>query len=574
MSEAKATSEAETTEARGAPGPQVAVKRPVDGEIIEIAVLPGEALNLPFGETEGQARLEDGALLIEFENGGLIRLEDFLVAAESGTPPAIVMDDGSQISADLLVSALVSLNTDPSLQPAAGPDLGDAPGSGSSGAGVYEDELGGLAFSVSTPGVQARIGRQGPVEAQPAGFDGSNVPAPDLSPPSFEIPPQVPLGEADIPTPLRQILTPGPIPAPRRPALAPDPEPELEIEPEALPVFSGETLTGGVGNDNLRGGPDDDLLLGLDGNDTLRGRADNDRLEGGAGDDTLRGEDGDDTLLGGAGNDALRGNDGKDTLAGGTGTDDLRGGAGDDVLEGGAGDDSLRGDAGDDSLTGGLGNDDLRGGSGKDVLNAGDGDDVLRGDNGDDELSGGLGNDELRGGRDNDSLDGGAGEDTLRGDNGNDSLAGGLGADILRGGKGNDILNGGAGDDTLRGDAGDDILLGGLGADIMTGGGGADVFVLGSEGGPDVITDFRANRGDVLNFADVLSDGGGAPAIDGDNLGSYVRLTPSGRNTLVEVDATGSGAAFSTIAVLNGARNLDALDLLANGALDFTPPFG
>ncbi len=46
------------------------------------------------------------------------------------------------------------------------------------------------------------------------------------------------------------------------------------------------------------------------------------------------------------------------------------------------------------------------------------------------------------------------------------------------------------GNDTLVGTRNNDWLEGGAGNDVMTGGGGRDTFVLRSDGGDDVITDF------------------------------------------------------------------------------------
>ncbi|WP_417724359.1 M10 family metallopeptidase C-terminal domain-containing protein [Salipiger sp.] len=81
-------------------------------------------------------------------------------------------------------------------------------------------------------------------------------------------------------------------------------------------------------------------------------------LSGAELDDTLRnvGDMGD-TVTGGTGDDGLRGTDGMDSLSGGSGDDRLFGLMGDDMISGGAGDDRLYGNLGGDTLTGGAGND-------------------------------------------------------------------------------------------------------------------------------------------------------------------------------------------------------------------------
>jgi Ca2+-binding RTX toxin-like protein len=76
-----------------------------------------------------------------------------------------------------------------------------------------------------------------------------------------------------------------------------------------------ENVTGGKGNDTLRGDAGDNVLLGGPGNDVLFG-----------------GTGGNDVLVGGLGNDKLTAGPGRSLLLGGAGADTLTGGAGDDLL--------------------------------------------------------------------------------------------------------------------------------------------------------------------------------------------------------------------------------------------------
>ncbi len=75
-----------------------------------------------------------------------------------------------------------------------------------------------------------------------------------------------------------------------------------------------DLLTGGLGDDNLKGLGGDDLLVGGDGKDKLNGGQGHDLLFGGAGSDILYGKDGDDILFSGGGMDWLYGSNGKDTF--------------------------------------------------------------------------------------------------------------------------------------------------------------------------------------------------------------------------------------------------------------------
>lgn len=271
---------------------------------------------------------------------------------------------------------------------------------------------------------------------------------------------------------------------------------------------------GGNGDDTLRGGEGNDLLVGENGSDVLRGGVGNDKLlgafDGWAGEfegyDHLYGGDGDDELWGGDGRDLLAGENGNDLLAGQNGDDKLLG-----AFDGWAGEvggnDHMYGGDGDDELWGGDGHDLLAGENGNDVLVGQNGNDLLMGAfygwagevGGNDHLYGGLGDDDLWGGYGNDVLDGDAGQDYLNGEWGDDTLHGGGDDDWLDGQWGNDLIYGGAGcdlafggdghdsllgeddHDTLHGDAGNDLVYGG-GGDDMVYGGGDDDFCFGGNG--------------------------------------------------------------------------------------------
>jgi hypothetical protein len=91
-------------------------------------------------------------------------------------------------------------------------------------------------------------------------------------------------------------------------------------------------VTGGAGNDRIRGSTLSEKLLGGPGNDIISaGRCDADYLGGGPGKDKLTGGPNDDVLYGNAGNDRLSGGRGDDQLFGGSGRDRLVGGPGRDL---------------------------------------------------------------------------------------------------------------------------------------------------------------------------------------------------------------------------------------------------
>jgi Ca2+-binding RTX toxin-like protein len=275
-------------------------------------------------------------------------------------------------------------------------------------------------------------------------------------------------------------------------------------------------ITGGLGNDTIRGGHADDLLGGGVGIDQLNGFDGNDVLAidaadlgaggsvfGGQGIDTamVEGSEGVNLVLvdtipdgivnreleaavGGTGADTIRA---ADTVAGAVNNDDVRisGRDGNDILSGDNGDDALTGDNGADQLGGGWGDDFLDGSRGDDTLWSGDGDDQLFGGDGKDSLVGGNQDDRLYGGGWDDTLQGGEGDDVLEGGWGLDSLHAGYGDDTVDGGDGNDTIGFWRGDAELWGRAGNDRFVlaptdtqGHRGWSVVYGGIGRDTFVL------------------------------------------------------------------------------------------------
>jgi Ca2+-binding RTX toxin-like protein len=254
---------------------------------------------------------------------------------------------------------------------------------------------------------------------------------------------------------------------------------------------------GGLGEDNLRGGPDDDILNGgcqvacaADGNDILEGAGGDDVLNGDAGllDVTryIGSTDRDVTLDGIA-------NDGGPTELDNVDTEAVQTSGGDDTLIGDAADNVLTSGAGDDSLDGGGGNDTLEGGSGADLLVGGTGTDSVSYNPESRAVSvttsDGLANDGV--------ID--VDPSTL----GNQSEGDNVSSDVesISGGSGNDFLEGGIGAGTIRGNGGNDVLNGGndTDPDIIIGGGGTDTVTYeGRVTGVNVSLDGIANDGDPL----------------------------------------------------------------------------
>lgn len=192
------------------------------------------------------------------------------------------------------------------------------------------------------------------------------------------------------------------------------------------------------------------------------------------------------------------------------------------------------------------------------------GDDLLFGVSGADKLFGGKGNDLLSGASGNDILVGSSGRDVLVGGNGDDLLVGGdvVMIDCENGSRtfisammddSNDVLYGGNGNDTLIGNGGEDILYGGYGADRF-------VFLSASDG-KDLILDFNAGQGDIIDISALLE--GYDPLTDA--IAGFVQMTQSRGQATLSVDTNGGGDNFVELATFAAPRNADLDTMIDHG---------
>ncbi|MES2846185.1 MAG: Hint domain-containing protein [Pseudomonadota bacterium] len=304
----------------------------------------------------------------------------------------------------------------------------------------------------------------------------------------------------------------------------------------------------------------------------------------------------DTTITGGTGNDSLRGGDGADTITGAAGNDTIYGGTGDDVLTGGSGTDSLYGDDGNDTFIVGTGaqGEEIFGGSGTDEISfatAGSGVDVnfSRSGEGTQQVSGGTesdftsievitgsdyadtldgdsdsagltlsglgGADDIFGGSGADRLFGGTGGDTVTGDSGNDLLEGGADADSLYGGNNDDTLFGGTGNDRLDGGSGNDTLSGDAGDDSLYGGSGDDTFLLADGGGTDTIAGgFDGSLGDIIDTSASASNA----TLTFSGTGSGTISLPGSTTSFSSIARVQLGAGNDSVTGGSGADSVDA----------------
>ena len=131
---------------------------------------------------------------------------------------------------------------------------------------------------------------------------------------------------------------------------------------------------------------------------------------------------------------------------------------------------------------------------------------------------------------------------------------------ILGNARNNSLYGKSTADDLNAGD-GDDYLRGGGGDDLLTGGRGADRFVFErtwAANGTDVITDFSADEGDILDFSLV---GFARGVFNRWNLDQIIRIDYSGSLARVMIDIDGGGDSFQTWAILQGVGINTTLNL-------------
>jgi len=328
------------------------------------------------------------------------------------------------------------------------------------------------------------------------------------------------------------------------------------------------TINGGVANDTIITGMQNDTVDGRDGKDTLDYSA-QDNLDSDKGIDAdlstatgtvvkkyadntdtvsnienVTGTQDNDNIVGSGAANVLLGEAGNDTLRGLAGSDTLDGGAGNDMLEGGAAADSINGGAGNDTAsyenaTGGVtvdldngnGNGEASGADGNDTLynienvKGSAHDDTITGDSGDNTLEGLAGDDHFYVSAGTDTIDGGsnnANGDTI--DASNSSVAHTIslkdgqvfgegyssisGIENAIGSSNKDIIVGSDGKNTLQGGINEDTIYGGAGDDFIYGGTQDDTLSGGV--GDDYIDGGSASlggTGDVATYSDITTGG-------------------------------------------------------------------
>jgi hypothetical protein len=124
-----------------------------------------------------------------------------------------------------------------------------------------------------------------------------------------------------------------------------------------------------------------------------------------------------------------------------------------------------------------------------------------------------------------------------------------------------DVIYGSAdSNDVLNGGIGNDVLNGGIGNDVLYGDTGADQFIFDNIGqGVDVIKDFSADEGDVLDLSGVIQN----YDPEQDAIDDFIFSREESGGTILSVDVSGSGDVQNAVdfVALDGVTNVDLNEL-------------
>ena len=135
------------------------------------------------------------------------------------------------------------------------------------------------------------------------------------------------------------------------------------------------------------------------------------------------------------------------------------------------------------------------------------------------------------------TIHGGDANNVIHGRGGNDVIFGDFGGDLLYGDEGNDTLYGGAGDDSLFGDAGADTFG----------------FLYETGMGVDRIKDFHIGQHDRIDLSGLLFNYD--PVTEA--ITDFIRVTTDGNHSNLFVDTSGSGSAWTQLAIIENVTGLE-----------------
>ncbi|HZZ44157.1 MAG TPA: right-handed parallel beta-helix repeat-containing protein [Tepidisphaeraceae bacterium] len=272
------------------------------------------------------------------------------------------------------------------------------------------------------------------------------------------------------------------------------------------------------------------------------------------------------TITGGNGNDKLKGTYAPDVINVGSGTNYVFTGTGNAVVYETSGDDTIDGadgniivhaGSGTEKILLGNGDDVVYAGSGPETIILGDGMDLITAGTGKDTITVGDGNDEVHGDSGGSTITTGAGQDIIYGGIGNDSITAGGGNDFIDPGTGTDKVNGGTGHTLLAIHSDSNQTL--TNNSVTLGGNGKTTF--------SHISSISLNGGPGSNTFDVSAWTGSSVQINGGGGTDTIASTDDTNFTLTDSSLTRSdGATFA----LSGISNANLTGGSSDNTFDVT----
>ncbi len=365
---------------------------------------------------------------------------------------------------------------------------------------------------------------------------------------------------------------------------------------------SGNVITAGFGDNTIDAGESNLTVVVGNGNNTINAIGYNNKITAGNGTNLITAGasgshvavgNGDDTITANGWGNVVTAGNGDHTITAGYGNETVTVGVGNNHIDMGGYSNNITAGNGSAVIDAGEGNAHVVAGNGNttvtvngwgNVITAGDGDHIIAAGYGNEKVTVGIGNNHIdiggysntittkdgdniiNSGLGNSTVTTGSGSNTINAQGYNNSITTGAGTSFINAGLGNSFVNTGAGDDTVFFDGYSNVLIGGLGHDVISGGQGNiyQVNGVGHNGRMDIL-DFSLNNGDVLDVSDILqkSDWNGSE----NSLGSYLKVSEVGGNTVVEIDLSGQHSNFLTVATLFNAGASSLGDLQAHHSI-------
>lgn len=326
----------------------------IPGAVAAYSAVAGETIQFDFEVDDVVFDRQANDLIVRHADGSVMVIKDYIVLAESGTPPQVLLSDGVVVAGDVFLFSMVdprevaadAAESGNGLQPYNG-DSGDlASGLDSEGASNFVPENPPTGLIINNEFIESSefaLAQAGGGDTDPTGGDTGSTGGGDTDPTGGasgstgggdsgssggdsgsgggDEPVEPPVAAYEYPVIPENdpgIIERGGTGDHYIRASFRNPLPEENVDPtdvdpwKIVGTFTSEEFNGGAGNDFLLGNSGDDTIRGYDGHDLINSSIGEDWIDGGSGNDLL---------IAGGSNDVVYGGGGYDTISLGTGED-------------------------------------------------------------------------------------------------------------------------------------------------------------------------------------------------------------------------------------------------------------